>query len=256
MRLVFFVLVLVSLLIYIGQKGWLGTWSADGHEPERITHQIDPDRIRLLPYEQVQLLRDQARHVPLVLATQNLAAAQGCAELGDFSLDAAKRVAQHLVALNLGQRLMARPVDMPGWYMVYIPQTMTFSQANQLAQALATRGINDTQVIPDSDSPHYGISLGSFRDPSLAHEHRTNLEKRGVTDALVADPKSTIPGQRFRITHVDVQLATELGALQKKYNTATLSACATDADNTPLPLWVPVTDTDTSFDQNQKSPPT
>lgn len=225
MRPVFFVLLLISLALYAWQHGALGGLPDSGREPERAARQIEPERVRVLTHEDVKRLREKVKDVPALLASQNLVAGQGCVEFGDFSSDLAGRAAPLLGALNLGERMTSRAVDLPGWYMVFIPPAKTRADVDRRADELKKRGVKEMLVIADNSPMRFGISLGSFRDRELAAKHRADLDKRGVKDARVADTPSSIPGVRFQIKGVDAALAQQLAAMQREFPTTKISPC-------------------------------
>jgi hypothetical protein len=225
MRLAFFLLLLISLALYAWQQGVLGGLPDTGREPERAARQIEPERIRVLTHDDVKRLREKVKDVPALLASQNLVAGQGCVEFGDFSSELAGRVAPLLGALNLGERMTSRAVELPGWYMVYIPPAKTRADIDRRAEDLKKRGVTEMLVIADNSPMRFGISLGSFRDRDLAQKHRADLEKRGIKDARVADTASSIPGIRFQIKGVDAALAGQLAAMQKEFPTTKISPC-------------------------------
>ena len=225
MRLAFFLLLLVSLTLLAWQRGVLGGLPESGREPERAARQIEPERVRVLTREDVQRLREKVKDVPALLASQNLAAGQGCVEFGDFTADLAGRVAPLLGALNLGERMSSRAVELPGWYMVFIPPAKTRADVDRRADELKKRGVKELLVIADNSPLRFGISLGSFRDRDLAQKHRADLEKRGIKDARVADTPSSILGIRFQIKGVDAVLSRQLASMQKEFPTTKISPC-------------------------------
>jgi hypothetical protein len=226
MRLAFFLLLLVNAVLFAWQYGVFGALPESGREPERVARQIAPERVRVLTTEDVQKLREKVKDVPAPLASQDLAGGRGCVEFGDFPPEMAGRVLPRLAALNLGERLSTRTVDVPGWYMVYIPPAKTRAEVDRRAEDLKTRGVKEMLVIADNSPMRFGISLGSFRDPELARRHRADLERRGIKDARVADTPSIEPATRVSIKGVDAALAEQLGALQKEFPAARLAACA------------------------------
>ena len=227
MRLTFFILLLLALGLYAWQHGALGGLPESGREPERVARQIEPERIRAMTQDEVQRLREKVKDVPSLLATQNLVAGQGCVDFGDFSAEQAGQVAPRLGELNLGERMTSRQVEIPGWYMVYIPPAKTRADVDRRADELKKRGVKELLVIADNSPMRFGISLGAFRDRDLAVKHRADLERRGVKDARVADTPSTQPGIRFSIRGVDATLAQQLAAMQKDFPTAKVAPCGT-----------------------------
>jgi len=152
-------------------------------------------------------------------------AGAACVELGDLGNEARARVQPRLGQLKLGDRISEQSVDLPGWYMVYIPPAKSRSDMDARADDLKKRGVKDMLLIADSSPMRFGISLGSFRDPELARRHLATLEKRGVKDARIADAPSTISATRYQIRNVDAALAQQLTAIQKDFPQTRLAPC-------------------------------
>ena len=239
MRLAFFVLLLINLVLFAWQRGVFGVLPEDGREPERSAQQIAPERIRVLTHDDVQQLREKAKDLPAAAAAAasaasststaaTAAAGEACVQWGDFSSEAANRAAPMLAALNLGDRLVARPVDLPGWFMVYIPPLKSRADVDRRAEELKKRGVKDLLVIADNSPMRFGISLGAFRDRDLAQKHRADLEKRGVKDVRVADTPSNVSGMRFLIRGLDTEQAQQLAELQKEFPNVQVRPCVPD----------------------------
>ena len=152
-------------------------------------------------------------------------AGAACVELGDLSNEARTRAQPRLAQLKLGDRISERSVDLPGWFMVYIPPAKSRFDMDARADDLKKRGVKDMLLIADSSPMRFGISLGSFRDPELARRHLAMLEKRGVKDARIADSPTTIAATRYQIRNVDAALAQQLTAIQKDFPQTHLAPC-------------------------------
>ena len=238
MKLLFLVLVLVNVALFAWQRGAFGTLPDGGREPERVARQIEPERIRALTPEQAQQLRDKAKAMaptapsaagPAVLGASELAQGATCVEFGDFSEAQAGRLRPRLSALlpadRAAERMTERTVDAAGWYMVYVPPFRTRAEVERAATDLRERGVKELLVIADNSPMRFGIALGSFRDPELAKNHLADLERRGISNARVADKPSTVPATRFTLRPVDAALGARLLELQKDFPQARLTAC-------------------------------
>ncbi len=233
MKLAFLLLLAVNLAVFAWQRGAFGTLPESGREPERVARQIEPERIRVLTPDQAQALRDKAKAAPAAAAAGtdaagaalDLAAGAACVEFGDFSEAQAARVKPALDALAPGERLSAREVEAPGWFMVYIPPYKTRAEADRMAGQLRELGVKEFLVVGDNSPMRFGIALGSFRDQELANRHLADLQKRGVKNARVADRPSTVPATRYTLRGLDAAGAAALQALQKDFPAAKLGAC-------------------------------
>jgi hypothetical protein len=238
-KLVFLLLIAANLAVFGWQRGAFGVLPDSGREPERVARQIEPERVRVLTPDQVKELRDRAAARAAAAADSTAAASNDaavdiafdptggatCVEFGDFSEAQAARIRPRLEALVPAQRLQARAVDAPGWFMVYVPPFKTRAEADRAAALMREQGVKELVVIGDNSPMRFGIALGSFRDQDLANRHLADLQRRGVKAARVADKPSTVPGTRFVIREVDPFLVAALQALQKEAAPARLLAC-------------------------------
>ncbi len=226
MKLAFLLLLLANLAVFAWQQGVFGRLPESGREPARITRQLEPERIRVLTDKEVRQLREKARQAPPAgVAGVDFTGGQACLELGDFTQADAARVLARLTPLDLGERLTSRPVELPGWYMVYVPPYKTRAEVERAAAELRKLGVKELLVIADNSPMRFGIALGSFKNQELANRHLEELQRRGVTSARVADKPSTTPGTRLQIKGVDAALARELAAVQKEFPQSKLAAC-------------------------------
>ena len=234
MKLAFLLLLLANVAVYAWQQGAFGTLPESGREPARVARQIEPERIRVLTPPEVQQLRDKAREQassrplavvpPFSLATLDLSSGQACAELGDFYGAELARVRARLEALDLGERLATRSVEVTGLSLVHLAPAKTRADADRAVADLRKQGVRDLAVITDNTPLRFGISLGAFRDADLARAHLADLEKRGVKGARLTD-KATLTGTRFVIKGVDTETADKLQAVQKDFAPSKFSAC-------------------------------
>jgi SPOR domain len=230
MKLFFLLLMLINLALFAWQTGAFGSLPDSGREPARVAHQIAPERIRVLTPAEVKALKDKAREQAAQASgefswsTLDLAGGQACVELGDFPAAELARVRARLDALQLGERLGTRAVELPGWTMVYLPPFKTRAEADRAAGELRKQGVRDLVVL-DNPALRFGIALGSFRDVELAKAHLADLEKRGVKGARISDRPGTQPGTRFIIKALDAATAERLQAAQKELAPAKFSAC-------------------------------
>jgi hypothetical protein len=227
MKLVFLLLLLANVALFAWQHGAFGRFAEGGREPERIARQIDPDRVRVLSEKSVQQLREraaQAKAAAAVPAAPDLAQPQTCVEFGDFIGADVPRAETALLKLGLGARQTPRTVEVPGFYLVYLPPFKTRPEAERAAADIAKRGIRDWFVL--SDGPlKWGISLGSFRDPELAKAHAAALDKQGVKGVRVADKPTPIAATRFQLRELDTAAAAQLDAIRKEFPGQGVRAC-------------------------------
>jgi cell division protein FtsN len=219
MRLAFLLLLLANLVLLAWRQGAFGPVAEEGREPQRLARQIAPEQIRVLSADQVAVLRSPE---PVARDGNGKLA---CVELGDFDEAALARIQPRLAALALGDRLRARRVDAPGWFIVYLPPAATRAEAERLAQDLRGRGFRDLRVMGPATQMPNAIVLGSFRDQELAQRHQADLTRRGLQGAQVTERASGSEATRFEIRGVDPALAQQLAEIQKEFPQSQLGTC-------------------------------
>jgi hypothetical protein len=230
MKLVFLLLLLVNVALFAWQHGAFGRFAEPGREPERIARQIEPGRIRVLSEKDVQLLREranQARAASVATgAAPDLSLPQACVEFGDFQGADIGRVETALLGLGLGSRQTARAVEVPGFYMVYVPPYKTKAEADRAAVELVSRGLKEVLVLADGPL-RYGISLGSFRDSELAKAHLASVEKLGIKTVRMSDKPTALGTMRYQLRELDAAASRQLAEIRKEFPAQTIRPCST-----------------------------
>jgi hypothetical protein len=224
MKLAFLLLVLANLVLFAWQQGAFGRFAEAGREPERVARQIEAERFRVLSEPEVQKLRERVTQAKP--AGVDLAAAQACLEFGDFGANDAARAEVALAALALGNRLTSRSVEVPGFYMVYLPPLKTRPDADRRVDELRKLGVKDLVVIGENSPLRLGISLGSFREADAAKAHQASLEKLGVKGARISDRPSTVNVTRFQLRDLDAAAAQQFAAIRKDFPAQSVRPCA------------------------------
>jgi cell division protein FtsN len=177
--------------------------------------------IRVLAPDQLEALRSTATPA----AGSASAKLSACLEFGDFDEASTGRVQARLATLALGERLQARQVEGPGWYIVYLPPLPSRAEADRVAQDLRARGIRDLAVMGETSPIRNAIALGSFREQELAQRRAADLQQRGVSGIRVSERASTSLVTRFEIREVDARLAQQLAEIQKEFPQSQLGSC-------------------------------
>lgn len=230
MKLVFLLLLLANVALFAWQHGVFGRFAEPGREPERIARQIGPERIRVLSERDVQLLRERANQARAASAATgavpDLSLPQACVEFGDFQGADIGRVETALLGLGLGSRQTTRAVEVPGFYMVYVPPYKTRAEADRAVAELVSRGLKEVLVL--SDGPlRFGISLGSFRDAELAKAHLASIEKLGVKTVRMSDKPTALSATRYQLRELDAATSRQLAEIRKEFPAQTIRPCST-----------------------------
>ena len=229
MKLAFLLLLLVNVALYAWQQGAFGRFVESGREPERLARQIEPDRIRVLSEREVQTLRERASQARAAAATPaplDLTAAQACVEFGDFPAADLSRAEAALVQLGLGSRQTTRAVEMPGYYMVYLPPFKTRQDADRAVLDLGKRGVKDVVVFNDGPL-RLGVVLGSFREAEGAKAQAAALDKLGVKGVHVSEKPTAVVGTRFQLRELDAAAAQQLATIRKEFPAQSVRPCTT-----------------------------
>jgi hypothetical protein len=134
-------------------------------------------------------------------------------------------VRPRLEALALPESPQTRPVELPGWTMVYVPPFKTRAEAERAAARMREQGVRELVVMGENTALRFGIALGSFRTQEAASKHVADLAKMGVTGARMSDKPSTLPGVRFVLRSVSAAAGSTLLAMQQENAGSRLTAC-------------------------------
>ncbi len=174
-----FLLVNVGLLAY--NFGYLGNWSLEQHEPERIKLQSKADQLQLLSAKAaLEMSEPPVEKKPELIA---------CLEVGNFTQSEASKFEDKLKTLELGDRQAKTSVAAVASNMVYIPSLGSKDAADKKASELRRIGITDFFIVQDQSELRWGISLGVFKTEEAAKAHLATLKNKGVKTAHIG-PRS------------------------------------------------------------------
>ncbi|HUD24466.1 MAG TPA: SPOR domain-containing protein [Burkholderiaceae bacterium] len=233
MRAVLLSLLLLNLALYAWLHGWFGTVPVSGREPSRLEQQVAAERIRVLTDREVQQLERRAGDAAGAAAATASALAQdvagSCVQIGEFVNDAQlARLREKLAEMKLVDRAAEQSKELPGWYQVYLPPARSLTEAEQRADQLRAQGVRELLVMKEEGELRYSIGLGAFRDRDLALKQVTQLERRGVKGARVADKPTTVRSTRVLIRGADAPALQQLEALQKEFPQQKVQPCGAE----------------------------
>ena len=177
LRFLFWTLLVINALIAAFNVGWLGKWSLETHEPERLKMQHHADQLVLVSASQAQAMADPA--------PEKTAEVTACVEIGNFLQGDASKIEERLKTLALGDRQSRINVNETASHMVFIPSQGSKDAADKKVGELKRLGIHDFFVIQDQGALHWGISLGVFKTEEAAKQHLANLNNKGVRTARI-----------------------------------------------------------------------
>ncbi|NMG43613.1 SPOR domain-containing protein [Aromatoleum toluvorans] len=243
MRIVFVILVLLNLLALASIRGWLGTSAPEG-EPERLSNQLNPDRIILrpgndtppreieaelpaLPAERTPAAPEAGNGraaTPAAPAAANApAAALACVEIGGLAENEANAVLQNAIAGKPGLRTEHKTSSTPNAWWVRIPPSGGREAAERRAAELRAQGISELFIVNDAGPNQYAISLGLFKTEAKAQQHLASLQARQVRGAGIATRSTTI--HRIEVHGPASALRAVTGSPTVRRSGATISEC-------------------------------
>ena len=197
LRTLLIVLILLNLLAFAALSGWLGSPSQRG-EPERLTNQLNPERIKLRPSASpARVETNQAKpsapapapaSVPAPTPAPAVAEAQAeapaavpeaCLAFAPLSADAARGLADNLAA-QTDLQLRDVPTDVPNSWWVSLPPAESKEAAEARAVELRKQGVTDLFIVQEPGPNQFAVSLGLFRQEVQALRHAEQLGNKGI----------------------------------------------------------------------------
>lgn len=164
MRIVLILLLLANLALF----GYTRLDAYGGGEPQRITEQVQPDKIRLLSPQEVAAL-GPAKAASL---------ADVCVEWGPLSDSERARAVAELAPLGVAALVSSRRVEIEG-YPVLLTGFATRAAAERRAADFKTRGLGELPIVETSGGT-FAISFGAYRTEQAANGRADALAQQGV----------------------------------------------------------------------------
>jgi hypothetical protein len=181
LRFFFWTLLLANAFFLALNFGYLGNWSSDVHEPQRLKMQQHA--------EQLQMLSPAAALAASEAPVEKKQETVACLEVGNFPQADAPHFEAKLKELGLGDRQSRNNIIDVASHMVFIPSLGSKDGADKKAAELRRLGLNDFFIVQDQSNLRWGISLGVFKTEEAAKAHLANLNNKGVKSARIG-PRS------------------------------------------------------------------
>lgn len=207
LRVAVLFLLFANLLALAAWKGWLGG-GASGGEPERLSNQLSPEKIRLVadarpavvapaaapslpaaaqPTPQPDKAPEPAAPVaPAAPAPEPEAAPPACMAFSGLSADQAAELSARIAKAGGGFKLSETRAGTPSSWWVHIPSQGNKEGAERKAAELRRLGVEDLFVMQDAGPNQFAISLGLFKNEAAANRQLSQLKERGVRSAQIA----------------------------------------------------------------------
>lgn len=216
MRLAFLLLLLINIALWPFASGMLALGN-DGAEPLRLTSQIDPERIRIVPVgggaaAPVAAIAPVVASEPASDAEVTPAAV--CRVLTGFTREQADPfVARAREAYPAVQVTESEQPGSPSWW-VHIPDLATRQLADRKQAELRALGVREMALMPDADGQKFAISLGLFKTETAAKELMSSLNGQGVRSARIAMREGKAGRLRVELRGSDTELTALLAEPQ------------------------------------------
>jgi hypothetical protein len=184
MRLAFFLLLLLNVALYPFVSGLI-TVGGDGREPMRLSSQMKPDSIRILPLDApaptgTPALPDE--DVPAATAD----APPVCQAFDGLSREQIDTLSARIRDQSLAAQLSeTEQTETTAWW-VHIPDMQTRQIAERKQAELRALGVRDMIIMGEPGDPQkLAISLGLFKTEAAARELLAGLSAQGVRSARI-----------------------------------------------------------------------
>ena len=169
MRIVVILLLLANLALFALTR--LDAYSAG--EGQRLSEQVQPDKIRLLTPQEVAALGP----------AKAAALADVCIEWGPLAEADRARALAELAPLGIAQLVSQRRVE-PEGFIVTLAGFASRAAAERRIAELRARNVSDLSVV-DLGRGQFAVSLGIFRTEAAANGRADALAQQGVSGARV-----------------------------------------------------------------------
>lgn len=247
LRLAFWSLLALNLILFAYAQGVLGTARTLDHEPARLKRQFNTAKLTLLTREQAEAAASAApaptapgdaadapapapaAPSPAAAATPAEApqAAFACTEIGPFDETDARRFETRLAALDLGERQSRQGVqaqDVNSW-LVNIPPQGGKEGAERKSAELRELGVTNFYVLQGDSPMKYAISLGVFKTEKGAQALLAQLNKQGVHSARITPRGPQTTHYVYRVRALDAATRKRIEGYAQRYDVP-VKSCA------------------------------
>lgn len=224
-RVLVIVLVLLNLLAFASTQGWLGSSQPQG-EPERLSNQLNPDRIVLAarPTQPVATGNAPAPIAPALPAPEPAAAADtSCIALAGLADAATETLLAGLRAAQPELQSAHLTSSTPTAWWVRVPPSGGREGAERKVAELRALGIQDLFIVQDTGPNQHAVSLGLFKSEAKAQQHLAFLQRKRVRGASITTRSATV--HRIEVRGPTILLATLTDLPVVRQSGATTGPC-------------------------------
>lgn len=246
LRVIVIALVFANLLALTVWKGWIGGGAYPG-EPERLSNQLSPERMRLVaevrpavpapvavaPAAPV-LVTPAASDTPPQGETSPQPAAPapvpetsappGCVAFGGVSAAQLDEIKARSTGAGPGFKLTeSRSGAVSSWW-VHVPSLGSKEAAERKAAEIRKLGVDDLFIVQDPGPAQFAISLGLYKNEVQANRLLESLREKGVRSAQVAGRGASV--LRVELRGPSDSLATLASDLSERLRGANRLECS------------------------------
>jgi hypothetical protein len=166
LRISFYLLIFVNLAFYAWSQGHFGAID-DNREPQRLTQQLQAEKLRLAPPAPVPTAAGEAL---------------ACRLVSGLTMTEAETLKAAMTAAKLDAQV--EPLAEPRLYLVVIAELANKAAAEKKAAELTRLGVTNQETVALEDGRHE-IVLGRFPDEAGARELLAGFTKKGLKTARV-----------------------------------------------------------------------
>jgi hypothetical protein len=226
LKFIFWSLVAVNAALFAYGKGYLGHFSGNEREPQRLANQLNAAKLVIIPAEKANSA-SAATAAAASAAAKEAPEALACLEIGSFVIADARRFETQLAPLKLGDRQSRH--NLPGTevssYIVHMPPQGSKEGADKKAAELRALGVTNYFVMSDNSPLRWAISLGVFKTEGAAQNQLAALMKQGVRTARITPRMSGSKLLAFQFRDVDAELKGKLEQIRAGFPDAESHAC-------------------------------
>lgn len=214
LRVTVIALMFANLLALAIWKGWLGGGAYPG-EPERLSNQLNPERMRLVaearqavpapvavvPAPPVAVAPPEPDAPPQSEAPPQPAAPAppaerptppACVAFGGLSGAQLDAINARIASAGPGFKLTeSRTGAVSSWW-VHVPSLGSKDAAERKAAEIRKLGVDDLFIVQDPGPAQFAISLGLYKNETQANRLLESLREKGVRSAQVAGRGATV----------------------------------------------------------------
>ncbi len=246
LRVIVIALVFANLLALTVWKGWIGGGAYPG-EPERLSNQLSPERMRLVaevrPAAPAPVAVAPAAPVLVTPAAPDAppqgetspqpaapapvpetSAPPGCVAFGGVSAAQLDEIKARSAGAGPGFKLTeSRSGAVSSWW-VHVPSLGSKEAAERKAAEIRKLGVDDLFIVQDPGPAQFAISLGLYKNEVQANRLLESLREKGVRSAQVAGRGASV--LRVELRGPSDSLATLASDLSERLRGANRLECS------------------------------